>query len=178
MIKYCFITDEEKGLVQLGAGCSNEYYEKIGMKQRDVEESEVDFQWYLVEKCPHYTPEEKLQNAKEEKLREANKEANRFLDYVATFEFNPNYHIEATKENMTTFAIAGMAIEKGLIPYQEWTSKEDNKRNNTMEDCFTISGGIRLIQDNVWNIQYVSYSNRINNATTVKEVEAIEIVYE
>ena len=29
MIKYCFIKDEETGLVQLGAGCSDEYYEAI-----------------------------------------------------------------------------------------------------------------------------------------------------
>ena len=40
MIKYCFITDEQTGLVQLGVGCPDEYYEEIGMKKRDVEQSE------------------------------------------------------------------------------------------------------------------------------------------
>lgn len=59
MQKYCFIKDEESGLVQLGAGCSEEYYISIGMKLRDVEQSEKDFQWYLKSKCPHYTEEEK-----------------------------------------------------------------------------------------------------------------------
>lgn len=58
MIKYCFILDNETGHVKLGAGCSDEYYKEIGMVQRDVEQSEKDNEWYLTEKCPHYTPEE------------------------------------------------------------------------------------------------------------------------
>ena len=66
MIKYCFIIDEEKGLVQLGVGCPDEYYIEIGMEQREVEQSEVDFQWYLSEKCPHYTEEEKMQRRQNE----------------------------------------------------------------------------------------------------------------
>lgn len=61
MIKYCKILDEETGLVQLGAGCSDEYYKSIGMKQRDVEQSEINNNWYLTNKCPHYTDEEKEQ---------------------------------------------------------------------------------------------------------------------
>lgn len=70
MLKYCFITDQEKGLVQLGAGCSDEYYQEIGMEKRDVEQSDKDNQWYLSEKCPHKTDEEKLQDAKDAKKQE------------------------------------------------------------------------------------------------------------
>ena len=58
MIKYCLILDEQTGLVQLGAGCDDEFYKSIGMKQRDVEQSEIDNLYYLKNKCPHYTPEE------------------------------------------------------------------------------------------------------------------------
>ena len=58
MLKYCYIIDEETGLVQLGEGCDEAYYIEIGMKQRDVEQSEKDFLWYLTKKCPHYTEEE------------------------------------------------------------------------------------------------------------------------
>lgn len=65
MIKYCKILNEETGLVQLGAGCSDEYYEEIGMKQRDVQQSDIDFQWYLSELCPMKTPEQKEQEEKE-----------------------------------------------------------------------------------------------------------------
>lgn len=65
MIKYCKILNEETGLVQLGAGCSDEYYEEIGMKQRDVQQSDIDFQWYIAELCPIKTPEQKEQEEKE-----------------------------------------------------------------------------------------------------------------
>ena len=59
MLKYCKLIDEETGLVKLGAGCNDEYYQSIGMVQCDVEQSEKTLQWYLIEKCPHYTEEEK-----------------------------------------------------------------------------------------------------------------------
>lgn len=52
VMKYCKILDEETGLVQLGAGCPDEYYEEIGMVKRNVRQSDVDFQWYLYDKCP------------------------------------------------------------------------------------------------------------------------------
>lgn len=61
MIKYCKVINESTGEVQLGAGCSDKYYVEIGMEQREVEQSEKDFKWYLLNKCPHYTKEEKEQ---------------------------------------------------------------------------------------------------------------------
>lgn len=66
MIKYCFILDKETGLVQLGAGCSDEYYKEIGMKEREVKQSDIDFQWYLAEKCPMKTETEKTQERENE----------------------------------------------------------------------------------------------------------------
>ncbi|MBR2526606.1 hypothetical protein IKE67_09100 [bacterium] len=177
MIKYCFITDEETGTVQLGVGCSDEYYKEIGMKQRDVEQSEVDFQWYLAEKCPHYTDEEKLAIAKEEKYKEANNKANYFLDHEALFELYPDFHIETTQEHINTFATAANGIERGIIPYQEWTSKEDNKRQLNAEECLTVSFGIGAIQNEVWNNQYYAYKTAIDKAQTVAEVERIVINY-
>lgn len=62
MLKYCKIIDEETGLVQVGAGCSDEYYIEIGMKKRNVKQSDVDNNWYLYDKCPikpEPTPDER-----------------------------------------------------------------------------------------------------------------------
>ena len=70
MKKYCKILNEETGLVQLGAGCSDEYYKSVGMKKRNVEQSEVDGNWYLSSKCPHYTDDEKFEMAKADKYAE------------------------------------------------------------------------------------------------------------
>lgn len=62
---YCRILNNETGLVQIGAGCPDSYYIEIGMEKRNVEQSEKDYQWYLTEKCPHYTPAEKEQMERE-----------------------------------------------------------------------------------------------------------------
>lgn len=64
MIKYCKILDDKTGLVQLGAGCSDLYYEEIGMVKREVAQSDIDYQYYLAEKCPMKTEEQKEEEKK------------------------------------------------------------------------------------------------------------------
>ena len=130
-----------------------------------------------VVKNPNYNKEQ-LEKAKSEKYKEANDKANEFLDKVALFELSEDYHVEATKENMNTFATAAIGIERELIPYQEWTSKEDNVRQLNLEQCLTISMGIGAIQSSVWNVQFIAYKTAIENAETIAEVERININYD
>lgn len=86
MIKYCFIKDEKTGLVQIGAGCSDEYYEAIGMKQREVDQSDIDFNWYLFNKCPHKSEEEKQREREEqERIRRESYNMTK-LDFVKAVE--------------------------------------------------------------------------------------------
>lgn len=159
---YQFITDEE--------------YAKY-MNDHDSFEV-IDGVFTDVTDTPEYTLK-KLKEAKEAKYNEANNRATEFLELGrADFELSENIHIEATKENMNTLATAAIAIEKGLIEYQTWTSKEDNVVNLDQEQCLIISMGIGAIQSDVWNRQFISYKNRIESATTVEEVEAIEVNYE
>jgi len=121
--------------------------------------------------------EQKLAIAKQDKYDEANYKANYFLDSEALFELYPDFHIEATKEHISIFAIAADGIERGIIPYQEWTSKEDNKRQLNAEECLTVSFGIGAIQNDVWNNQYYAYNTAIDEAQTVADVERIVINY-
>ena len=58
MIKYAKFINEETGLVEVGVGTNIEYYQSDGMVEMDVEISDVDNNWYTVEKCPHLTPEQ------------------------------------------------------------------------------------------------------------------------
>ncbi len=58
MYKYSKVIDEEKGLCDVAEGTNEEFYKHLGMKIEDVEKSETDGNWYLKEKCPHYTEEE------------------------------------------------------------------------------------------------------------------------
>ena len=66
MIKYAKITNEETGLCEVGLGTNTEFYKSIGMIELDVQQSDIDNSWYLAEKCPMKTDEQK---AKEERKR-------------------------------------------------------------------------------------------------------------
>ena len=176
MIKYCFITDEEAGLVQLGAGCPDEYYIEIGMEQRDVEQSEIDFQWYLIEKCPHYTPEEKLQIAKENKYDEALEKA---YDYEqnGTVEYkNCIFEMSITNRNNLRDTVEALTVLGETET--TWNDKNDELVTLTIEDIQYIRLNLILgaIQK-LWIVDYPQYKQAIEEAETVEEVEAIEINY-
>lgn len=66
MIKYAQLINKETGLCSVGTGTNTEFYKSIGMVELDVEQSDIDNAWYLAEKCPMKSAEEK---AKEERKR-------------------------------------------------------------------------------------------------------------
>lgn len=65
MIKYAKIINEETGLVEAGIGTNSEYYKSIGMVELDVQQSDIDSNWYLTEKCPMKSDEQKEQEERE-----------------------------------------------------------------------------------------------------------------
>jgi hypothetical protein len=65
MIKYAKITNEELGTVEVGLGSNTDFYKSIGMVELDVQKSDIDNQWYLAEKCPMKSDEQKEQEEKE-----------------------------------------------------------------------------------------------------------------
>lgn len=69
MKKYAKIVDKVLGLCEVGEGTNEAFYKSLGMSLRDVEKSEKDNQWYLSEKCPHYSEEE---IAAQERVRKMN----------------------------------------------------------------------------------------------------------
>lgn len=66
MLKYAKITNKQTGLCEVGIGTNAEFYQSIGMIKLDVQQSDIDNSWYLTEKCPMKTDEQK---AKEERER-------------------------------------------------------------------------------------------------------------
>lgn len=176
MIKYCFIKDEETGLVQIGVGCPDEYYIEIGMKQRDVEQSEKDFQWYLAEKCPHYTEEEKLEIAKNNKFNEALNCAYDF-EQNGTVEFK-NCIFEMSVTNRNNLRDTVEALTALGETETTWNDKNDELVVLTIEDIQYIRLNLILgaIQK-LWIEDYPQYKQAIAEAETVEEVEAIDINY-
>lgn len=65
MFKYAIVTNKETGLCDVGLGTNSEFYKSIGMTEMDVQESDIDGNWYLKEKCPMKTEAEKAQEEAE-----------------------------------------------------------------------------------------------------------------
>ncbi len=65
MIKYAKILDSEKGLCSVALGDNTKKYIEMGYTLLEVEQSDIDNNWYLKEKCPHKSEEEKEQEEKE-----------------------------------------------------------------------------------------------------------------
>ena len=61
MIKYAKIVDEITGLCDVGIGTNIDFYKSVGMTQMDVQQSDIDENWYLTVKCPMKTDEQKAQ---------------------------------------------------------------------------------------------------------------------
>ena len=66
MIKYAKVIDEKIGLVEVGLGTDIVYYKSIGMTEMDVQQSDIDGAWYLAEKCPMKSDDDKTQERKAE----------------------------------------------------------------------------------------------------------------
>lgn len=81
MIKYAKVLNEETGLCEVGLGTNAEFYISIGMTELDVEQSEKDNLWYLADKCPHYTPEEK-EEIEQERINNLTMTALDFVNFL------------------------------------------------------------------------------------------------
>ena len=65
MIKYAKVINQETGLCEVGLGTNTNFYKSIGMIKLDVQQSDIDNEWYLVEQCRMKSEEEKaLEEAK------------------------------------------------------------------------------------------------------------------
>lgn len=65
MLRYAEIIDIETGRCEVGLGTNIAYYQSIGMIELDVQQSDIDGNWYLSDKCPMKTDEQKEQEEKE-----------------------------------------------------------------------------------------------------------------
>lgn len=65
MIKYSKVINFETGLVEVGLGTNIDFYRAIGMQELDVQQSDIDNNWYLASMCPMKTDKEKELEEKE-----------------------------------------------------------------------------------------------------------------
>jgi len=177
MQKYCKILDDKTGLVQLGAGCSDEYYKSIGMKLRNVEQSEIDELWYLSVKCPHYTDSEKLEIAKADKYAENDfkaSEARYGKEFTVTVQ-NQDCVFD-TKQTTQADLLTAFAVCSTGATYDGWVTNNGVELDLTLEDVALISATFKE-KSNVYG-KWNEYKQAIDNAETIANIEEIVINYD
>ena len=122
-----------------------------------------------------------LQNAKDAKYEEANLKAFQYLESgEAVFEFEEGKSIEATDGNIAKLGLAlvNFILQQDYSSTIEWNTKENENVQLNATQLTTIVAGLQAIQSNVWTVQFPAYNSAISEATTIEEVEAIEVDYE
>lgn len=72
MIKYAKLLNKETGRCEVGLGTNSQFYKSIGMSEMEVEQSDLNNEWYLSEKCPKKSDEQKHKEAIASKLADIN----------------------------------------------------------------------------------------------------------
>lgn len=124
------------------------------------------------------TDEEKLNEAKINKYNEINNGARIYLESgEALFEVAEGKHIEATDGNIAKLSAYALSFMTGVQEVVYWNTKEDETIALTQEQLTQALMGLGEVQATVWNVKFPYYLKLLELATTVEEVNAINVDY-
>lgn len=176
MNKYVKFNEETGLCTEIGEGTNTEFYKSIGMVYKDVEQSEVDGQWYLSSKCPHYTDEEKLEKAKTEKLAEltaiTSKFDNQLVNTDMIIKSSLGFSINADLRSQNN--LRGL-IAVGVEPVN-FVTADNSVQSLTLEQLNVLLNECALNGQNLY-LQKWAYKSQIETAQTKEELEAIEFKF-
>lgn len=138
MIKYAKIINKETGLCDVGLGTNADFYKSIGMQELDVKQSDIDNKWYLAEKCPMKTEEEKTQ-AKREQF---NKDF--FLTSLGYIRRKVTMKTGETKDFLSDLLpVISMGVQSGqavtIIAYKEPDFTQDEVDWESLQEAKTVT---------------------------------------
>ena len=124
------------------------------------------------------TDEEKLNEAKINKYNDINNGARIYLESGnALFEIEEGKHIEATDGNIAKLSAYALSFMTGVQEVVYWNTKEDETIALTQEQLTQALMGLGEVQATVWNVKFPYYLKQLESATTVEEVNAINVDY-
>ena len=145
-----------------------------GLKILETERPIVNFEFA---DTPEYT-EEQLNIAKTDKYNEINNGARIYLESgEALFEIEEGKHIEATDGNIAKLSAYALSFMTGVQSEVYWNTKEDETIALTQEQLTQALIGLGEVQATVWNVKFPYYLKLLENATTVEEINAINVDY-
>ena len=175
MIKFAKVINDETFLCEVGLGSNSNFYKSIGMKELDVKQSDIDNNWYLSEMCPMKSPEEKLNEAKQEKHKENLEKAFSAEENGTVLYKDAVFETNSTNISKLTAMLA--MINAGIVESVQWLSKDDLQVELQKEDLFELGQLISEYTGALWNVQYLCFKEQIENAQTIEEINEINIEY-
>lgn len=175
MHKYVKFNKETGLCTEVGTGTNTEFYKSIGMVEKDVGQSEIDGQWYLTDKCPHYSDDEKLNNAKTAKLNELNTIASRYDSYKCNDMYITSsiggYRFNADSRSQTNLkGLISVLDDVKSVAYKDYDNEFQSLNKEQMQIIFSecILNGQNLYKQK-WD-----YSEKIKTCETIEELNSIE----
>lgn len=175
MFKYAKIINQQTGLCEVGVGTNTAFYKSIGMTEQDVLLSDIDGNWYLADKCPRKSEEQKLSEAKIIKQAENTRLAKLAVE---------NGHVvfkgaefETNAQTVGDLTAAMLLMQAGGLETYLWLSKDDQSISLSIEDFGTLGGLIAEFKNTIWQEKYLAYKSAIEQAETIVAVENIVIEY-
>lgn len=175
MFKYAKIINQQTGLCEVGTGTNTAFYKSIGMTEQDVLLSDIDGNWYLADKCPRKSEEQKLSEAKIIKQAENTRLAKLAVENGHVVFKGAEFETNAQTVGDLTATMLLMQAS-GLETYL-WLSKDDQSISLSIEDFGTLGGLIAEFKNTIWQEKYLYFKSLIESATTIEEVEIINIDY-
>ena len=176
MIKLAKIINEQTGLCEVGVGTNIQFYNSIGMSELDVSQSDIDNCWYLSEKCPQKSEEQKLSEAKIIKQQE-NQQALDVARTSHTFTVSlQNQECEFDTKDKTQSDLNSAAIASSMGQPWLWTTNNRVTLSLTAEDIQVISlAYMQAVNADI--AKWTAFEEQIEQAETVEAVENIVIDY-
>ena len=166
-------------------GTNTKFALEQGFQKMAVQQSDIDFCWYLAEKCPMKSDEKKLAEAQEAKTQEATDKAYSFEEKDALITVNATnlksrasgiYHIEGNlTNNIKMSAYASTLDDTSVVP---WNTKENVNILLNKTACETLTSLMSQLNAKLWTVDFPTYLAQIDAAQTADEVNAINIEYQ
>lgn len=170
MLKYSKVIDET-GKVIIGSGTNTEFYKSQGFELKEVEQSDIDNMWYLAEKCPHKSDEEKLEEAREAKIKENDIARDEALN--GGVEYKNILFDSDTDQKVNLLATVSTIGDEDVIT---WFGMDNTPLECNKSDLINIGGLITQLHSFCWN-KNAEIKALISEAETVEAVRELEIYY-
>ena len=184
MFKYAKVINNETGLCNVGVGTNVAFYKSIDMVELDVQQSDIDGAWYLKDKCPMKTEQEKLKQAKETKLKEILEKAYDYENKTGLVSFDGRVSETETQVlhtelfNQGKFFQMVIGFSQGVLTSDQlYNTKEDINVLINSEEAQAIYFSIKNATEKLWTVDYLYYKNLIEQAETVEDVESVVVDY-